>query len=282
MFSIGEFSKMTALSIKSLRLYHEKEILIPADVDPQTGYRYYNDRNYGTAKAIRILRQFDFSLPEIKKIMEECRDESDIIDHLENKLKAIDAKLSHYREMSQSIAQIIRTEKEAGLTSGLETGIIEKQLESMHIAGYRMQGRYEEVGKGFQVLRKSMGLSIVGKPMVLHWDGEYRETDADFEACFAIRKAKGNKQIKVRELSGGRAVTTIHKGAYETIGDSYKRIFSYIHEKNYTSRLPIREVCLKGPGLIFTGNPKKYLTEIIIIVEESTTTRKAGGLDFRP
>lgn len=82
MFSIGEFSKMTALSIKSLRLYHEKEILIPADVDPQTGYRYYNDRNYGTAKAIRILRQFDFSLPEIKKIMEECRDESDIIDHL--------------------------------------------------------------------------------------------------------------------------------------------------------------------------------------------------------
>jgi DNA-binding transcriptional MerR regulator len=46
LYNIGEFSRMTSLSIKSLRLYHDKGILIPAQVDQFTGYRYYSDLNY--------------------------------------------------------------------------------------------------------------------------------------------------------------------------------------------------------------------------------------------
>jgi DNA-binding transcriptional MerR regulator len=267
MFSIGEFSKMTAMSIKSLRLYHEKEILVPAEVDVRTGYRYYNDRNYETAKAVKILKQFDFSLPEIKAIIEECRDEADILGRLEKKQKEIEAKLSHYHAMSHRIAQIIRAEKEAGTTSPVEAGIIEKELASIRIAGYRMQGRYEEVGKGFQIIRKTMGLDISGKPMTLHYDGEYKEEGADFEPCFAVRKAKAHPTITIRALPGGHAVTLIHRGAYEKIGESYQKVFSYIHEKEYPYQLPIREVYLKGPGLIFSGNPGKYLTEIIVMVD---------------
>jgi len=57
-FSIGEFSKITSLSIKSLRLYHEKGILIPAEVDEFTGYRYYNEANYDMAKSIKIFINF--------------------------------------------------------------------------------------------------------------------------------------------------------------------------------------------------------------------------------
>lgn len=66
-FSIGEFSKMTSLSIKSLRLYHEKKLLVPAEVDQFTGYRYYNEANYECAKSIKILKAFDFTLAEIRE-----------------------------------------------------------------------------------------------------------------------------------------------------------------------------------------------------------------------
>ena len=62
------------MSIKSLRLYHEKGILIPAEVDKFTGYRYYDEANYETAKSIRILKKYDFTLAEIKDVLEECRD----------------------------------------------------------------------------------------------------------------------------------------------------------------------------------------------------------------
>ena len=63
----------------------------------------------------------------------------------------------------------------------------------MRIAGYRMKGRYEDVGKGYQILRKAVGLHIKGKPMVLHYDGEYKEDDADFEPCFPVGMVKGSE-----------------------------------------------------------------------------------------
>ena len=40
-FSIGEFSKITGLTIKTLRFYHEQGLLTPTTVDEETGYRYY-------------------------------------------------------------------------------------------------------------------------------------------------------------------------------------------------------------------------------------------------
>ena len=41
-YSIGEFSQITGLSVKTLRFYHEKGILIPTSVDEATGYRFYD------------------------------------------------------------------------------------------------------------------------------------------------------------------------------------------------------------------------------------------------
>ena len=85
-FSIGEFSRMTSLSIKTLRLYHEKGILVPSQVDDFTGYRRYSESEYDLAKSVRILKQFDFSLAEIKEILDEYDDETYILDHLKRKL----------------------------------------------------------------------------------------------------------------------------------------------------------------------------------------------------
>lgn len=67
MFNIGEFSKLTQLSIKTLRFYHEEGLLAPACVDPDTGYRYYDERQIDGARAIVYLRSLEFSLSEIKR-----------------------------------------------------------------------------------------------------------------------------------------------------------------------------------------------------------------------
>lgn len=42
---------------------------------------------------------------------------------------------------------------------------------------------------------------------------------------------------------------------------------TYVKEKGYRVALPTREVYLKGPGMILKGNPKKYLTEIQMLLE---------------
>ncbi len=267
-FSIGEFSKMPSLSIKSLRLYHEKELLVPSEGDKFTSYRYYNEANYERAKSIKILKAFDFTLAEIKEMLDDCDVESELLPQLEKKLKEIESKIHHYHEISSSIEDLIKYQRESTMTDNKEFEVEEKDLETILIAGHRMKGKYQDVGKGITLLYKKLGRHINGKCMTLYYDGEYKEDDADFEPCFPVRKGKDEDGISVRELKGGKCVSLIHKGPYETLGDSYKKVYAYLNEKGYKTKLPSREVYIKAPGWIFKGNPKNYLTEIQILIEE--------------
>jgi DNA-binding transcriptional MerR regulator len=81
-FSIGEFSRITGLSIKALRLYHEKEILIPSHIDPSTSYRYYDSASVGKAKIIVYLRDMEFALTDIKDILNNYEDEANLFEAL--------------------------------------------------------------------------------------------------------------------------------------------------------------------------------------------------------
>jgi DNA-binding transcriptional MerR regulator/effector-binding domain-containing protein len=265
-FSIGEFSRITALSIKSLRLYHEKGILVPAQVDEFTNYRYYDESNYEAARSINILKRYGFSLAEIKEVMDSCEEESDIFEFLEKKLASVQKQIQQYKEISHEIEVTIMAERERNMNPKLNFEIEEKELSTILIAGYRMKGKYSEIGEGFGVLGKAMGRHINGKAMMLCYDEEFKE-NADFEACFPVRKGESKDKVAVRELPGGKCVSLIHKGPYDTIGESYKKAFAYVNEKKYKSLIPSREVYIKGPGMIFRGNPNNYITEIQILVE---------------
>ncbi|MBI9073364.1 MAG: MerR family transcriptional regulator [Melioribacteraceae bacterium] len=266
--SIGEFSAVTSLTIKSLRLYHEKGILIPSQIDEFTQYRYYDEANLETAKSIKILREYDFSLSEIKEILDECDSEENLLEQLQEKFKQVQEKIQKYQNISNSLANTINLEKENKMHVNENFEIEEKEVETILIAGYRMKGQYHEIGKGFGIIGKKFGRHINGKAMGLYFDGEYKENDADFEACFSIRKGTGEGDISVRELKGGKCVSLIHKGPYNTLSESYKKVFTAVNETDYKKLLPTREVYIKGPGMIFKGNPKNYLTEIQIFIEE--------------
>lgn len=266
-YSIGEFSKIAALTVKSLRLYHEKGILVPVEVDAVTGYRYYNQRNIETAHAIATLRAFGFSLVEIKQILSEFSDDADLKGQLQSKRKEIESKMRHFQEISQSIDTILRQEGAFRMTKESQFEIEEKNVDTLLIAGYRMKGAYHEIGTGFAALGKSVGRHIRGKGMGLYYDGEYKEVDADFEACFPVRKGTSTESVSVRQLTGGKAVCLIHKGPYDTLHLSYKRLFEYLTDNSYKLQLPTREIYQKGPGMVFKGNPKNYLTEIQMFIQ---------------
>lgn len=68
--TIGEFSRITHLSIRALRRYHEQGLLLPAEVDPATGYRYYTPAQARPALTIRRLRELDLPLPDLRRFLE--------------------------------------------------------------------------------------------------------------------------------------------------------------------------------------------------------------------
>ena len=68
--TIGEFSKMTYLSVKALRHYHDVGLLEPVAVDPVTGYRRYAASQVGTAQAIRRFRDVDMPIDEVRQVLQ--------------------------------------------------------------------------------------------------------------------------------------------------------------------------------------------------------------------
>jgi DNA-binding transcriptional MerR regulator len=267
MYTIGEFSRITGLSIKALRLYHEKGLLVPSQIDDSSGYRYYDHKNVERARIVNHLRNMEFSLSDIGEMLEDARDDADVVEFFEKKRDEILSRIHQQKNIVQNLDLIINREKEAVMTAtSAEFEVEEKELDTLLIAGIRYKGKYEDCGEMLGKIAKKMGRNIAGKPLNLYYDCDFKEEDADIETCFPIRKGKDVNGISVRELPGGHCVSLIHKGPYDTLSRSYEKIMGYIKEKGYDTILPSREVYVKGPGVIFKGNPENYLTELQILI----------------
>ena len=264
-FTIGEFSKITGLTVKTLRFYHEQGLLIPTSVDDETGYRYYDRSKIETARIITHLRSLDLSLDEIGTILRNAGDDADLREVMERQKSLLETKiqaLSRDRAVAEPVPG--REEEARKLMKQSPFQIEEKHTDPILVAGIRMKGRYADCGPIFARLGKSLGRYINGKPLMLLYDSEYREDGRRLEPCMPVRNCKPVDGISIRQLPGGRCVSLLHKGPYDQLGQSYAKILDYVRGKDYEVQVPTREIYHKGPGMIFRGNPKNYLTEIQI------------------
>jgi DNA-binding transcriptional MerR regulator len=67
--SIGEFARRARLSVKALHLYNELGVLVPARVDKESGYRYYDVAQLDDARLVSMLRQLDVPLTTVKELL---------------------------------------------------------------------------------------------------------------------------------------------------------------------------------------------------------------------
>jgi DNA-binding transcriptional MerR regulator/effector-binding domain-containing protein len=67
--SVGDFSRATHLSVKTLHHYHQVGLLEPATVNPETGYRYYSAHQIPTAQVIRRLRDLEMPVADVKAVL---------------------------------------------------------------------------------------------------------------------------------------------------------------------------------------------------------------------
>src|SRR5450432_1895968 len=69
MLSIGDFSRATHLSIKTLRHYHEVGLLEPAEIDPGSGYRHYALAQIPIAQVIRRFRDLEMPVERVRDVL---------------------------------------------------------------------------------------------------------------------------------------------------------------------------------------------------------------------
>jgi len=191
-FTIGEFSKVTGLTVKTLRFYHEEGLLEPTCVDEQSGYRYYDASKVEAARVISFLRSLEFPVAEIRDLLR--GNEAELTDALERQRKVIEERMKKLRQVAQSLDQFLASEKELKMLTAQKSFVCEeKTVEPMLIAAVRMKAPYADCGQGFAKIGKQFWNQICGPALLLCYDQEYQEI-ADFEACMPIKKGKKPSQ----------------------------------------------------------------------------------------
>ncbi len=147
MFTIGEFSKITGLTVKTIRFYHECGLLIPSVVDEATGYRYYDRSKIELARVITQLRSLELSLEEIGEILRAAGEDADLRDVMVRQKSLIEAKIRRYREIVNSLQQFLNHEEETRrIMENATFQIEEKTVPTILVAGIRKKGRYADCG----------------------------------------------------------------------------------------------------------------------------------------
>src|SRR5262245_39032057 len=104
MFRIGDFSRLSQVSVKALRFYDEVGLLKPSYVDRDTGYRYYSATLLPRLNRILAFKELGFSLEEIRQLVE-----GDLpIDRVRESLQSRRAELA--RNIERESAQLIEVE----------------------------------------------------------------------------------------------------------------------------------------------------------------------------
>ena len=270
MFKIGDFSRLSFVTVKALRYYDEIGLLKPVKVDQFTGYRYYSAEQLPRLNYIISLKNMGLSLEEITALVTDSLTPAQMREvfilkkaELRQRLEQEQVRLSRVEKLLEQI------EKEGAMP---EYQIVVKNVESQLFASIRaIMPTYGHVGQLYEELFKyifSNGGRPAGPTHFMSHDGEFKEKDVDIEAGIPIAAAmSGSDRVKVYELPGIEAATTIYRGPYEGIGEAYQALMSWIESNGYQVTGPDRELYLVSPG--DTQDPSKYVTEIQFPIQKA-------------
>jgi effector-binding domain-containing protein len=258
LLSIGEFAKVSRLSIKALRLYDSLELLPPEEVDRVSGYRYYTVAQAPRARAISLLRSVDMPLVAIKEVLAES-DPDKVRYHLARHRAVLEDRLEDHERMLQRVEHLIQR----GALVPLQVTV--KEIPSTPICGVVFEGSPEAIGPSadrayarlFGALQKQ-GVTPAGPPRLayLEAEGDPWTMEASVPVSSPVRV---EDDIVARDFPGGKVASAIHRGPYEELGIAYRELGKWISENGYEPAGSCFDIYLNDPWE--TADPADYETE---------------------
>ena len=272
MIRIGDFSRLSRVSIKTLRYYDEMGLFKPIDVDRFTGYRYYSASQLPRLNRILALRDLGLSLDQIAQVL----DEGVSPEQLRGMLRLKRAELQQHIAGEQ--ARLARVEARLNTIDLEDTmtdyDVIIKQVEPQLVAGVRdILSSYPESGRLFEevyghLARQGVnGLDDLVAAAIWH-DEEFKTSDIDGEAVVYLKQlVPEGERVKVYELPAAMMASVVHKGAYDTFNRAYEAIGRWIEANDYRIVGPNRAIYLYCTQPIVQDDDS-YVTEIQFPVEK--------------
>jgi len=266
MIRIGDFSKLSRVSVKTLRFYDEMGLLKPVDVDRFTGYRYYEFHQLPRLYRILALKDLGFSLEEIGRLLEEDLPTEQMRGMLKLRQAEIRQRVEEEAERLERVDIWLRQIEQEDCMSRYD--VVIKKVEPIKVASVRgVVPTPPEQGPLWRELGTYLTQQHVrpsGPCFSLYHDKEYKERDWDIEVCEQISEdLPSTRQVKVHSLPGVETMAcVVHAGPFATIGESYNAILKWLDENKYQIVGPCREIVLREPKPENSQNDPETVVEI--------------------
>ena len=258
--SIGEFSRLTHVSVKALRHYHDLELLSPVRIDPDSGYRFYATAQAPTAQLIRRFRDLDMPLDQVKVVLTATdpavRDEV-IANHLRSMERQLEqtktavASLRRLLEGGGSPSSDIAFRTFAGASALLISGRVAWGAET----GVWLRDTFAD-------LHRELGsdTDLRGGPDGAVYSADFFESHIGEVTAFIPLTATADRVGEL--LPGGRMAVAVHRGSITELDRTYAALGSFVAEQGLSTqaRTAIRENYLVSP--LDTKNGHGLVTEV--------------------
>ncbi|MBN2074143.1 MAG: MerR family transcriptional regulator [Dehalococcoidales bacterium] len=257
-YKIGDFSRISRVTVRTLRYYDEIGLIKPVRVDELTGYRYYSIEQLPQLNRIIMLKEIGLSLDDIGSTLDSGAPVGHIRQLLQVKKSEIQERLNlDTRRLRQVEIWLDRIDQEGVIPAGIY--IQRKTVPEVRIISKREMGTYEETTlklyKEIMDYIDSFGneetAMITGPVTGLFYDDEYKETDADIEVAVPISGdiPVDETGFEVKTLPEIDVISVVYKGPSYDIHRTYAQIIEYAEVHKLKLDTPLREIYLTYPEL---------------------------------
>lgn len=251
LLSIGRFAAATGLSRKALRLYAALGLLAPAHTDEWTGYRYYGAEQLHAARLIRLMREMEMPLGDVRRVLAARPDEAErLIAAYE---RAFAGRLARARQVGRQLIQTMRPEEQA-MTLKVETKELAPQ-QVVSVEGHVQVGELDDfIRRHIERLAAfvaAQGGRVNGPPLGLYHGPVNDQDDGPLEVCLPAEGAfRAEGDVRIRLLPGGWAAVALAEGEYARfpkILEAYDAGYDWIVRHGHKMVESPREVWIGSP-----------------------------------
>jgi DNA-binding transcriptional MerR regulator/effector-binding domain-containing protein len=259
-FSIGEFSRATHLTVKTLRHYHEAGLLVPASVDPHSGYRRYSAEQISLAQIIRRFRGLDMPVNEIHAVLG-SPDPAMRNELIAAHLRRLEAELSRTQDAVASLRDILEHPAK-------DLCIERRRIEAAPAVAIRENLRAKDALSWFlgamaelRATVKAQNLAPTGVPGGIFANSLFSHGRGE-ATLFIPCKGTVRPTARLSEclIPQTEIAALVHKGSYSNVDMTYGALATYVARHALPMEGPIREYYLCGPQ--DTADETAWRTEI--------------------
>jgi DNA-binding transcriptional MerR regulator len=257
--TIGQFSAATHLSVKALRRYHDGGLLLPAEVDQWTGYRYYDSAQITVAQMIRRLRELDMPLDEIADLVaspDERRRDHLLTGHL----RRLEERLAQTQDSVATLRRLLTSDQrdlvvDRRTVPATAVLAVSDVLDQADVLAW-----YAPAMAEIETLLATAGRVASGPAGALIDNAIFTEERGELTVFLPVTDPPAGGRCRALILPQIELAVTIHNGEHTDIDISYGRLARWALEHDLAPSGPARETYLIGPR--DTPHQQDWRTEI--------------------